>query len=61
MGRIEVQNGLRVCSGTVRKFWKKRERKSAGEVFADHSTYPHRSGCFSAEVRLTRKLSDAEV
>ena len=35
--------------------------KIAGEVFADHTTYPHRSGCFSAEVRLTRKLSDAEV
>ena len=35
--------------------------KIAGEVFTDHTTCPHRSGCFSAEVRLTRKLSDAEV
>ena len=35
--------------------------KITDEVFADHTTYPHRSGCFSAEVRLTRKLSDAEV
>ena len=35
--------------------------KTAGEVFANHTTCPHRSGCFSAEVRVTRKLSDAEV
>ena len=35
--------------------------KSAGEVFADHSTYLYQSGCFSAEVGLTRNLNDAEV